>query len=62
MLKNFALLGVGTGQDKGLVSHLLTSLCLLKSNVTRTNYLIRLLKIVKKSKRYFRLISVPRVK
>lgn len=21
MLKNFALLGVGTGQDKGLVSH-----------------------------------------
>lgn len=28
MLKNFALLGVGTGQDKGLVSHL-ASLALL---------------------------------
>lgn len=43
MLKNFALLGVGTGQDKGLVSHLLSSLCLLKSNVTRNNEIISLL-------------------
>lgn len=39
MLKNFALLGVGTGQDKGLVSHmhLLISHCLCLSNVTRKN-------------------------
>lgn len=33
MLKNFALLGVGTGQDKGLVSQPLASFCLLKNNV-----------------------------
>lgn len=36
MLKNFALLGVGTGQDKGLVSRLLT-LLLIRSNVTGKN-------------------------
>lgn len=46
MLKNFALLGVGTGQEKGLVSHLLTSL-FNKSNVTGNNKIIRVLKNVK---------------
>lgn len=56
MLKNFALLGVGTGQEKGLVSHLLASL-FNKSNVTGSNKIIRLLKNVKESKSYFKLIS-----
>lgn len=46
MLKNFALLGVGTGQEKGLVSHLLASL-FNKSNVTGSNKIIRLLKMLK---------------